>query len=212
MSSNNAQSAVTYTFISSDSDEPSWGILLMNAGEFSEMDPYEEVAQQGKVHPLSPTYVPNLMELDEHMPVHIPEPEHPEYHAPSDNILYKVAFEANKLQQQSKQQRLRAPSVYVDSVDLCSYYICRDNQWVVTSAMFWDRVVLGECDRGRTFLAVSEHRPSFGCGQDFRGSQRRFSLFASSARMKLWVCVNKSSIVVGGFAIKYLKKRPGAVR
>nr|GFD07917.1 hypothetical protein [Tanacetum cinerariifolium] len=28
---------------------PSWGILLMNAGEFLEMDPYEEVAQQGQV-------------------------------------------------------------------------------------------------------------------------------------------------------------------
>nr|GFC82214.1 hypothetical protein [Tanacetum cinerariifolium] len=47
MSSNNAQSAVTYTSISSDSDRPSWGIPLMNAGELSEMDPYEEVAQQG---------------------------------------------------------------------------------------------------------------------------------------------------------------------
>nr|GEV32161.1 putative reverse transcriptase domain-containing protein [Tanacetum cinerariifolium] len=47
MSSNNAQSAVTYTSISSDSDRPSWGIPLMNAGKFPEMDPYEEVAQQG---------------------------------------------------------------------------------------------------------------------------------------------------------------------
>nr|GEV77302.1 transposon Ty3-I Gag-Pol polyprotein [Tanacetum cinerariifolium] len=42
-------SAVTYTSISSDSDGPSWGIQLMNACEFLEMDPYEEVAQQGKV-------------------------------------------------------------------------------------------------------------------------------------------------------------------
>nr|GEZ86532.1 hypothetical protein [Tanacetum cinerariifolium] len=42
MSSDNAQSAVTYTSISSDSNGPSWGILLMNAGEFLEMDPYEE--------------------------------------------------------------------------------------------------------------------------------------------------------------------------
>nr|GEV45053.1 hypothetical protein [Tanacetum cinerariifolium] len=49
MSSNIAQSAVTYTSISSDSDGPSWGILLMNASEFLEMDPYEEVAQQGQV-------------------------------------------------------------------------------------------------------------------------------------------------------------------
>nr|GFD42692.1 hypothetical protein [Tanacetum cinerariifolium] len=49
MSSDNAQSAVTYTSISSDSDRPPWGIPLMNAGEFPEMDPYEEVAQQGQV-------------------------------------------------------------------------------------------------------------------------------------------------------------------
>nr|GEY11573.1 hypothetical protein [Tanacetum cinerariifolium] len=48
MSSDNAQSAVTYTSISSDSDGPSWGIPLMNAGEFLDMDPYEEVAQQGQ--------------------------------------------------------------------------------------------------------------------------------------------------------------------
>nr|GEY40531.1 hypothetical protein [Tanacetum cinerariifolium] len=47
MSSDNAQSAVTYTSISSDSDGPSWGIPHMNAGEFLKMDPYEEAAQQG---------------------------------------------------------------------------------------------------------------------------------------------------------------------
>nr|GEX98306.1 putative reverse transcriptase domain-containing protein [Tanacetum cinerariifolium] len=55
--------------ISSDSDGPSWGIPLMNAGEFMKMDPYEEVSQQGEVHPLSPAYVPNPMELYEHVPV-----------------------------------------------------------------------------------------------------------------------------------------------
>nr|GEW63492.1 ribonuclease H-like domain-containing protein [Tanacetum cinerariifolium] len=60
MSLDNAQSAVTYTSISSDSDGPSWGIPLMNVGEFPEMDPYEEVAQQG---------------------------QHPEYHAPSDDEI-----------------------------------------------------------------------------------------------------------------------------
>nr|GFC76016.1 hypothetical protein [Tanacetum cinerariifolium] len=48
MSSDNAQSAVTYTSISSDSDGPSWSIPLMNAGEFPKMDLYEEVAQQGQ--------------------------------------------------------------------------------------------------------------------------------------------------------------------
>nr|GFA05302.1 hypothetical protein [Tanacetum cinerariifolium]GFB51873.1 hypothetical protein [Tanacetum cinerariifolium] len=92
MSSDNAQSAVTYTSMSSDSDSPSWGIPLMNAGEFSEMDPYEEVAQQGKVHPLSPAYVPNPMELDEHVPVHVLEPEHLEYHAPSDEDIQIISI------------------------------------------------------------------------------------------------------------------------
>nr|GEU34983.1 hypothetical protein [Tanacetum cinerariifolium] len=48
MSSDNAQSIVTYTSISSDSDGPSWGIPLMNVNELSKMDPYEEVAQQGE--------------------------------------------------------------------------------------------------------------------------------------------------------------------
>nr|GFA55834.1 hypothetical protein [Tanacetum cinerariifolium] len=87
MSSNNAQSAVTYTSISSYSDGPSWGIPLMNADEFSEMDPYKEVAQQGQIHPLPPAYVPDPLELDEHVPVYVPEPEHPEYHAPSDDDI-----------------------------------------------------------------------------------------------------------------------------
>nr|GEX75975.1 hypothetical protein [Tanacetum cinerariifolium] len=87
MSPDNAQSAVTYTFISSDSDGPSWGIPLMNAGEFLEMDPCEEVSQQGQVHPLSPAYVPDPLKLDEHAPIYVSEPEHPEYHAPSDDDI-----------------------------------------------------------------------------------------------------------------------------
>nr|GEU63599.1 putative reverse transcriptase domain-containing protein [Tanacetum cinerariifolium]GEU81628.1 putative reverse transcriptase domain-containing protein [Tanacetum cinerariifolium] len=87
MSSDNAQSAVTYTSISSDSDGPSWGIPLMNASEFPEMDPYEEIAQQGQAHLLSPAYIPDPMELDEHVLVYVPEPEHPEYHAPSDDDI-----------------------------------------------------------------------------------------------------------------------------
>nr|GEY77852.1 putative reverse transcriptase domain-containing protein [Tanacetum cinerariifolium] len=85
MSSDNAQSAVTYMSISSNSDGPSWGIPLMNAGELPEMDPYKEVAQQRQAHPLSPAYIPDPMELDEHVPVYVLEPEHLEYHAPSDD-------------------------------------------------------------------------------------------------------------------------------
>nr|GEV13333.1 hypothetical protein [Tanacetum cinerariifolium] len=83
----NAQSTVTYTSISSDSDGPSWGIPLMNADEILEIDPYKEVSQQGQVPPLSPAYVPDPIELDEHVPVYVLEPEQPEYHAPSDDDI-----------------------------------------------------------------------------------------------------------------------------
>ncbi|GKF24636.1 hypothetical protein Tco_0076958 [Tanacetum coccineum] len=68
MSSNNASSTVTYTSISFDSKAPSsWGIPLVNSGEIPEIDPYEEVTQQGQAHPLSPAYVPDPMELDDHI-------------------------------------------------------------------------------------------------------------------------------------------------
>ncbi|GJS24426.1 hypothetical protein Tco_0453058 [Tanacetum coccineum] len=87
MSSDNASSAVTYTSISSDSNGPSWGIPLVNVGELLEMDPYEEVAQQGQAPPLSPAYVLDPMELDEHVPVYVLEPEHLEYHVPSDDDI-----------------------------------------------------------------------------------------------------------------------------
>ncbi|GKF62952.1 hypothetical protein Tco_0183006 [Tanacetum coccineum] len=87
MSSNNASSTVTYTSISSDSNEPSWGIPLMNVGELSKMDPYEEVAQQGQAPPLSSAYVPDLIELDEHVPVYVLEPKHPKHHVPSDDDI-----------------------------------------------------------------------------------------------------------------------------
>ncbi|GJZ01934.1 hypothetical protein Tco_0519895 [Tanacetum coccineum] len=87
MSSDNTSSAVTYTSISFDSNGPSWGIPLVNVGELPEMDPYEEVAQQGQAPPLSPAYVPDPMELDKHVPVYVLEPEHPEYHVPSDDDI-----------------------------------------------------------------------------------------------------------------------------
>ncbi|GJT17409.1 hypothetical protein Tco_0876115 [Tanacetum coccineum] len=51
------------------------------------MDPYEEVAQQGQAPPLSPAYVPDPIELDEHVPVYVPELEHPEYLVPSDDDM-----------------------------------------------------------------------------------------------------------------------------
>ncbi|GKB78945.1 hypothetical protein Tco_0945840 [Tanacetum coccineum] len=61
MSSDNASSVVTY--------------------------PYKEVAQQGQAPPLSPAYVPNPTELDEHVPVYVLEPEHLKYHVPSDDDM-----------------------------------------------------------------------------------------------------------------------------
>nr|GEU41248.1 hypothetical protein [Tanacetum cinerariifolium] len=59
----------------------------MNVDELSEMNPYEEVAQQGQVPPLSPAYVPDPMELDDHVPVYVLELEQPKYHAPSDDDI-----------------------------------------------------------------------------------------------------------------------------
>ncbi|GJV25344.1 hypothetical protein Tco_1378039, partial [Tanacetum coccineum] len=63
------------------------GIPLMDAGKPPEMDPYEEVAQQGKIAPPSPAYVPNPMELEHHVPVYVPEPVYPEYLVPSDDDI-----------------------------------------------------------------------------------------------------------------------------
>nr|GEW24873.1 hypothetical protein [Tanacetum cinerariifolium] len=95
MSSDNASSAVTYTSISSDSDGPSWGISLMDTDELSEIDLYEEVAQQGQTPPLSPAYVPIHMELDDHVPVYVLEPEHPKYHVPSDDDMQEEPEEVH---------------------------------------------------------------------------------------------------------------------
>ncbi|GJT72606.1 hypothetical protein Tco_1031892 [Tanacetum coccineum] len=87
MSSDNASSTVTYTSKSSDSNGPSWGIPLINAGKLSEMDPYEEVAQQEQAAPLSYAYVLDPMELEHHIPVYVSEPVYPEYHVPSDDDI-----------------------------------------------------------------------------------------------------------------------------
>ncbi|GKE74711.1 hypothetical protein Tco_1536752 [Tanacetum coccineum] len=51
------------------------------------MDPYEEVSQQGHAPPLSPAYVPDPIELDEHVLIYVLELEHPEYHVPTDNEI-----------------------------------------------------------------------------------------------------------------------------
>ncbi|GKD46170.1 hypothetical protein Tco_1270815 [Tanacetum coccineum] len=86
MSSDDASSTITYTSVASGSSEPSaWGIPLVNAGEIPNMDPYEEVAQHGQAHPLSHAYVPDPMELDEYVPLYVPE--HPEHHDSSEEDM-----------------------------------------------------------------------------------------------------------------------------
>ncbi|GJX49628.1 hypothetical protein Tco_0276473 [Tanacetum coccineum] len=42
---------------------------------------------KGRHHHCQPAYVPDLMELDEHVPVYVPEPKHPEYHVPTDDDI-----------------------------------------------------------------------------------------------------------------------------
>ncbi|GJZ14529.1 hypothetical protein Tco_0550206 [Tanacetum coccineum] len=71
-----ADSAVTYTSVHSKAR--SWSIL-------SE-DPYEEAARKLlEQAPRSPEYVPDTMELEDHVPVNIPEPEHPEDLVPAED-------------------------------------------------------------------------------------------------------------------------------
>nr|GFB20721.1 hypothetical protein [Tanacetum cinerariifolium] len=40
-----------------------------------------------RVPPLSPAYMPDIMELDKHVPVYVSKPEHPKYHAPLDDDI-----------------------------------------------------------------------------------------------------------------------------
>ncbi|GJR24167.1 hypothetical protein Tco_0972694 [Tanacetum coccineum] len=55
--------------------------------EASEMDPYEEVAQQGQEAPPSPTYVPDLMKLEHNVSVYASEPVYLEYLVLSDDDI-----------------------------------------------------------------------------------------------------------------------------
>ncbi|GJR30164.1 hypothetical protein Tco_1106396 [Tanacetum coccineum] len=67
---------------------------MINAGDLPEMDPYDEVTQQGHAPPLSSAYVLDPMELDEHVPVEdqpyakhaSPTAESPGYIADSDSM------------------------------------------------------------------------------------------------------------------------------
>ncbi|GKB34250.1 hypothetical protein Tco_0879192, partial [Tanacetum coccineum] len=78
MSSDGASSAVTYTSVSSEARSLSIPIE----------DPYEEAARQAlEQAPPSPAYVPDPIELEDHAPVYVLEPEHPKYHVPSDDDI-----------------------------------------------------------------------------------------------------------------------------
>ncbi|GKF48615.1 hypothetical protein Tco_0141866 [Tanacetum coccineum] len=69
-------SAVTYTFVHSEAR--SWSI--------PSEDPYEEAARQLlEQAPRSPEYVPDPIELEDHVPVYIPESEHPEDLVPAED-------------------------------------------------------------------------------------------------------------------------------
>ncbi|GKE08126.1 hypothetical protein Tco_1411677, partial [Tanacetum coccineum] len=61
------------------------GIPLVNAGEIPDVDPYEEVVQQWQTHPLSLAYVPDPIELDEHVPLYVPE--YPKLHDSSEEDM-----------------------------------------------------------------------------------------------------------------------------
>nr|GEW95925.1 reverse transcriptase domain-containing protein [Tanacetum cinerariifolium]GEW97744.1 reverse transcriptase domain-containing protein [Tanacetum cinerariifolium] len=74
-------STVSYTLISSP--ERSWDI--------PNVDPYKEAALQAieqVAPPLSPAYLPDPIELDEHVPVYVLEPEYPKYlEPPADDMV-----------------------------------------------------------------------------------------------------------------------------
>ncbi|GKE95591.1 hypothetical protein Tco_1580446 [Tanacetum coccineum] len=71
-----ADSAVTYTFVHSEAQ--SWSIPFE--------DPYEEAARQMlEQAPRSPEYVPDPMELEDHVPVYIPKPKHPKDLVPAED-------------------------------------------------------------------------------------------------------------------------------
>ncbi|GKF01960.1 hypothetical protein Tco_0028883 [Tanacetum coccineum] len=56
------------------------GYSIYECSELPEIDPYEEIAQQGHASPLSPAYVPDPIELEHHIPVYVLEPVYPKYY------------------------------------------------------------------------------------------------------------------------------------
>ncbi|GJX10613.1 hypothetical protein Tco_0200472 [Tanacetum coccineum] len=82
------------------------------------MDPYEEVAQQGQAHPLSPAYVPDPIELDDHVPLYVPE--HPKHHDSSEEdmpVEDQPAAEDAKLHEFLADSDLMEDDTDTDSID-----------------------------------------------------------------------------------------------
>nr|GEZ95570.1 hypothetical protein [Tanacetum cinerariifolium] len=74
-------STVLYASISSP--ERSWDIPDVDLCEEAALHAIEQVAP-----PLSPTYLPDPIELDEHIPVYVPKPEYSEYLKPPANDIF----------------------------------------------------------------------------------------------------------------------------
>nr|GEU38575.1 putative reverse transcriptase domain-containing protein [Tanacetum cinerariifolium] len=105
--SDSEHSTVSYTSISSDYDPSAWGIPLMDTHKVLEMDPYEEVSQQGKAAPPSPAYVPDPIELEDHVPVYVTEPvEDPK----DDPIDYTADADDDEDEEEAAGIRLRVAS------------------------------------------------------------------------------------------------------
>nr|GEV16523.1 putative reverse transcriptase domain-containing protein [Tanacetum cinerariifolium] len=156
MSSDNAQYAVTCTSISSNSDGPSWDIPLMNAGEFPKMDPYEEVAQQGQIYPLSPAYVegddedPEEDRSEEHEledDNEDPEEDPNEEHEPKDKDTKEPSEGSDEIEScdvaESSAAAARAPRSQYDFVDTV-----KAGQGLIRSPGHDTRTIARAADRG----------------------------------------------------------------
>ncbi|GKF34883.1 hypothetical protein Tco_0108083 [Tanacetum coccineum] len=107
-----ADLAVTYTSVHSEAR--SWSI--------PSEDPYEEAAQQLlEQAPRSPEYIPDPMELEDHVPMYILEPEHPEDLVPSEDeaptpplppFFLSPRIRPTHTRAAMRQMRAAAPSTY----------------------------------------------------------------------------------------------------
>ncbi|GKG41765.1 hypothetical protein Tco_0473516, partial [Tanacetum coccineum] len=105
-----------------------WGIPLVNAGEIPNVDPYEEVAQHGQAHPLSPAYVPDPMELDEHVPLYVPE--YLEHHDSSEEDMPaedQPAAKDDELHGFLADSDSMEDDTDADSIDYCNTSRIQDN-------------------------------------------------------------------------------------